>query len=147
MAPIRTGVGNAANAGAHYRTTLRELAVALAGELDLPFVATSTCGMHCPAPRASRIIALPGFLGDGFDVAGMKWIASFPGNLEQGITRASAVLLLNSPQTGRVEAILEDLAHQRGDRDHVCRAQTSLHLAEQLSGSRVFQRHHPAVAP
>jgi len=36
--------GNAANAGAHYRTTMSELAAALAGDIDLLFVATSTCG-------------------------------------------------------------------------------------------------------
>jgi len=54
-----------------------------------------------------RIIALPAYLGDGFDVAGLKWIASFPGNVQRGFPRASAVLVLNRYDTGYPFAILE----------------------------------------
>ena len=54
-----------------------------------------------------RIIALPAYLGDGFAVAGLKWIASYPGNVQRGFPRASAVLVLNSCDTGYPFAILE----------------------------------------
>jgi ornithine cyclodeaminase len=54
-----------------------------------------------------RIIALPAYLGDGFDVAGLKWIASFPGNVQRGFPRASAVLVLNRYDTGYPFAVLE----------------------------------------
>jgi 2,3-diaminopropionate biosynthesis protein SbnB len=54
-----------------------------------------------------RIIALPAYLGNGFDVAGLKWIASYPGNIQRGFPRASAVLVLNNYETGYPFAILE----------------------------------------
>src|SRR5213596_1859648 len=54
-----------------------------------------------------RIIALPAYVGNRFDVAGLKWIASFPGIVQRGVPRASAVLVLNSYDTGYPFAILE----------------------------------------
>jgi hypothetical protein len=66
-----------------------------------------SCFLKFPDKPDCRIIALPAYLGNGFDVAGLKWIASYPGNVQRGFPRASAVLVLNNYDTGYPFAILE----------------------------------------
>lgn len=46
-----------------------------------------------------RINAMPGYLGGRFDMAGIKWIGSNPLNLQKGLPRASAITILNDPDT------------------------------------------------
>src|SRR5437870_8781349 len=63
--------------------------------------------LRFPEKPDCRIIALPAYLGNGFGVAGLKWIASYPANVQRGFPRASAVLVLNNYEIGYPFAILE----------------------------------------
>lgn len=50
--------------------------------------------------KKNRIIAMPAYLGGTIHTSGIKWIASFPCNLDKGLNRASSVTVLNDADTG-----------------------------------------------
>ncbi len=57
---------------------------------------------------ADRIIAMPGYVGGTNEMAGIKWIGSKHDNpTARGIPRASAVIVLNDPETHFPVAIME----------------------------------------
>src|SRR3954451_224564 len=70
-------------------------------------VTPPTCFLRFPDRTSSRIIALPASIAGSVRVDGVKWISSFPGTVEAGIPRASAVLILNDYETGYPFACLE----------------------------------------
>lgn len=55
----------------------------------------------------NRIIALLSHLNDDFPISGMKWIASYPSNIEKSLQRASAVMVLNDASDGYPVACIE----------------------------------------
>lgn len=56
--------------------------------------------------QKNRIIAMPAFVGGDISVAGIKWIASFPDNIKNGIPRAHSVVILNNANTGEPIAVI-----------------------------------------
>lgn len=54
----------------------------------------------------NRIIAMPAFVGEDIDMAGIKWIASFPNNINMGIPRAHSIVILNNSKTGEPIGII-----------------------------------------
>lgn len=54
----------------------------------------------------NRIIAMPAFIGGEFNMAGLKWIASFPANIDKGLPRAHSTIVLNEADTGVPLAVI-----------------------------------------
>ncbi|MFI5772998.1 2,3-diaminopropionate biosynthesis protein SbnB [Streptomyces sp. NPDC051658] len=94
--------------------THRDLVVEAVGDTYRRHAAGLTTVPHSiflrfPDMPRDRIIGLPAYVrGDEEPSSiGMKWIASFPDNVARGIDRASAVIVLNDPKTGRPTALIE----------------------------------------
>lgn len=61
-----------------------------------------------PGQLENHINTMPGYIGGRFDAAGLKTIASFPGNpFQHGLPRASALVVLNDTQTGMPLAVMD----------------------------------------
>lgn len=56
--------------------------------------------------KRNRIIAMPAFVGGDVNMAGIKWIASFPGNINKGLPRAHSIVILNDADTGEPVGII-----------------------------------------
>ncbi len=57
-----------------------------------------------------RINAMPGYVGGEYDMAGIKWIGSNPGNYQLGLPRATVTVILNDPVTKLPVAVADGTA-------------------------------------
>lgn len=82
----------------------RVLALHDAGKVNLPSKVILDLGEH----ERGRINAMPAYVGEEFEICGIKWIAGFPQNPKKyGIPRAHAIIILNDSETGVPLAIME----------------------------------------
>ncbi len=63
--------------------------------------------LRFPNRPDARIISLAAYTQEPRAVSGLKWIASYPSNIQDGLPRASAVVILNDFDTGYPFACLE----------------------------------------
>ncbi|RZM76723.1 2,3-diaminopropionate biosynthesis protein SbnB [Pseudoalteromonas rubra] len=63
--------------------------------------------LQYPQKPNRRIIALPAHVAGETNLSGIKWIASYPDNINVGLQRASASLILNDGDTGYPIAFME----------------------------------------
>ena len=132
---------------AHFDECIRIVREAYLAHADRQSVNPDSYFLKFPDKPDCRIIALPAYLGNSFDVAGLKWIASYPANVQRGFPRASAVLVLNSYETGYPFAILESSIISAARTARVSRSCRALAdraiVSDALAGNRGHRVHRP----
>lgn len=58
-------------------------------------------------PYGGSFNAMPAYLGESFDAAGLKWVWGFNDNPKKGLPYISGIIILNHPRTGEVLAIMD----------------------------------------
>lgn len=77
------------------------------GQVRHPHKVVLRQGDTAESEEQGRFNALFASIGGPVRAMGMKWIGSFPANRERGLPRASALIILNSPETGMPLAVLD----------------------------------------
>ena len=71
------------------------------GKIELP----AKIGVH-PRPDC-YLHAMPCWIGGDVDMAGIKWVAGFPMNIDKNLPYNNGVFILNDIETGVVRAIMD----------------------------------------
>ena len=118
------------------RASVRQLLPPLSEQLDLveeTYVAMARGRVEVPPkpgihPRPDSFInAMPAYLADR-DVAAIKWVSAYPGNRRSGLPSISGLIILNDPETGMPEVIM-DAAEITAIRTAVASGVSIRHLA------------------
>jgi ornithine cyclodeaminase/alanine dehydrogenase-like protein (mu-crystallin family) len=77
------------------------------GQVRHPHKVVLRQGDTAESEEQGRFNALFASIGGPVRAMGMKWIGSFPANRERGLPRASALIILNCPNTGMPLAVMD----------------------------------------
>lgn len=77
------------------------------GQVRHPHKVVLRQGDSVESEDEGRFNALFASIGGQVRATGMKWIGSFPANRERGFPRASALIILNCPETGMPIAVMD----------------------------------------
>ncbi|WP_054950727.1 ornithine cyclodeaminase [Numidum massiliense] len=84
------------------------LALHAAGDYVLPPKVVLRWGDLDSEGERGRINGMPGYVGGSVNIAGMKWVGSAPHNpAKYGLPRASALIVLNDPETMLPLAVMD----------------------------------------
>src|ERR1039458_2461829 len=87
---VRGGEVRALLAGRE-KELIRTVKVAYEAHRDGESVLPHSSFLLFPGQPRDRIIALPGYLGGESNIAGIKWVSSFPGNVQHGAEAPASV--------------------------------------------------------
>jgi N-[(2S)-2-amino-2-carboxyethyl]-L-glutamate dehydrogenase len=85
----------------------RAQALFVQGQVRHPHKVVLRQGETAESEEQGRFNALFASIGGPVRAMGMKWIGSFPANRERGLPRASALIILNCPETGMPVAVMD----------------------------------------
>jgi ornithine cyclodeaminase len=89
------------------RVTRQAQALFAEGQARQPHKVVLRQGDSIESEDEGRFNALFASIGGPMRATGMKWIGSFPANRERGFPRASALIILNCPDTGMPIAVMD----------------------------------------
>ncbi|MCO6487941.1 MAG: hypothetical protein J5I98_05960 [Phaeodactylibacter sp.] len=73
----------------------------------LPHKSVIRWGDAMSETSTGRINSMPAYVGGNIRALGIKWIGGFPANRNKGLPRATALIVLNDPDTGLPQCIME----------------------------------------
>ena len=99
-----------ASGGADFAAALRDVDAVLRlmaeGDCVLPSKVVLRWGDTASEFTRGRFNAMPAYVGGAYDMAGIKWIGSFPANLARGRPRGTGLIVLSDAHSGAPLAVM-----------------------------------------
>ncbi len=63
--------------------------------------------IHVNTRPQTYINAMPAYVGGAHDIAGLKWVAGYPENRQEGLPVTWGIMVMNDCETGAVQAVMD----------------------------------------